>query len=571
MSELLRFLIKQFRKEIVWLLLISAVVNLLMLLPTIYMLQIFDRVMVSKSEVTLLVVSLIVVSLYGVQAVAEWIRARLTNAISIRMDQALATPVFEALFQHQLKGSLRNPLQAFSDLGAIRQWMTGPGLNGFLDGPWTPFYLAVMFMLHPVLGWLAIACLLFIIGLTILSTRLSRNLSDATVEEERDLNTFVHTKLRNAEVVEAHGMVQALRRRWWAKQVGFLANQARAEDVEERMTATTKQVRYGVNSLAIAAGAILVIEGELTMGAMIAAGLLMGRVTAPADALMSSWRGFHMAKSALTRVTDLLGAAPTHPSEATHSDSADWGSILLKDLAAWAPAPDETARRHDILQGINLEIETGQITLVMGPSGAGKSTLGKVLTGIWPHQSGEVWLGEQRLGTIYPEWMGKQVGYLPQSVELFTGSVAENIARLGRPNPDWVIQAAKAVGIHEFILRLPKGYDTVLGTAEGYLSGGQRQRLALARAFYGQPKLLVLDEPNSSLDTAGEKSLMAALVSARDQGANVVVISHRPHLIQVADRVLWLQSGKMGFWGPKAAFVEHIQKRQQLKQQANSP
>ena len=481
MNDLSRLLLRQFRGQLLLLVVVSAVINVLMLAPTIYMLQIFDRVMISKSEITLLVISLIVIGFYAVQGFGEYLRNRITSAVSIRIDQVLSPPIVAALMTDKLSASRRNPLQAFSDLASLRQWLTGSGLHGFLDGHWTPIYLAVMFMLHPFLGWLAISFLVFLALLTWFSSRLSRDLSDASIEEERELNAFIHSKLRNAEVLEAHGMVPQLKRRWWKRQVQFLITQASAEDIEERMTATTKQVRYLLNSLAIAAGAILAIEGEITMGAMIAAGLLMGRTTAPLDALMSGWKGFHMARSALERLQSLL--EDNKPWQQGTAQPNFSGGIRLKGVNAFAPASESEQPKH-ILRQLDLSLPEGQITVVMGPSGAGKSTLGKLLVGIWPNHTGEVYLGMHPLNDLNRAALGTNLGYVPQQVELFRGTVAENIARLGPPNSEQVIAAATAVGIHDFILRLPKGYDTIIGE-----QGGAPLRRAASTHCFGQSTL----------------------------------------------------------------------------------
>ena len=567
MNDLSRLLLRQFRGQLLLLMVVSAVINVLMLAPTIYMLQIFDRVMISKSEITLLVISLIVIGFYAVQGFGEYLRNRITSAVSIRIDQVLSPPIVAALMTDKLSASRRNPLQAFSDLASLRQWLTGSGLHGFLDGPWTPIYLAVMFMLHPLLGWLAISFLVFLALLTWFSSRLSRDLSDASIEEERELNAFIHSKLRNAEVLEAHGMVPQLKRRWWKRQVQFLITQARAEDIEERMTATTKQVRYLLNSLAIAAGAILAIEGEITMGAMIAAGLLMGRTTAPLDALMSGWKGFHMARSALERLQSLL--EDNKPWQQGTAQPNFSGGIRLKGVNAFAPSSESEQPKH-ILRQLDLSLPEGQITVVMGPSGAGKSTLGKLLVGIWPNHTGEVYLGMHPLNDLNRAALGTTLGYVPQQVELFRGTVAENIARLGPPNSEQVIAAATAVGIHDFILRLPKGYDTILGEQGGHLSGGQRQRIALARALYGNPQLLVLDEPNASLDEAGELALLKAVRSASESGATVVLISHRPSVLSIAQYVVLLKKGERLFEGTREAFQNNLQRQIQAPPEGNA-
>lgn len=543
-----------FRRELALLMAVSAIANLLMLLPTIYMLQIFDRIMISQNVLTLLIVSVITLGLYAVQAFSEWIRGRIINACSVRLDQLLSGPVFQAIFQDRLKGSDRNALQALSDLTAIRQWLTGSGLFAFLDGPWTPVYLTVMFVLHPVLGMLTIGVMILLTGFAFLSTKTSHRLSEATQDEERDLNDFLYNKLRNAEVIEAHGMVPNFKARWWERQVGFLSLQARSEEVEERFTASSKQLRFLVNSLAIATGAVLAIEGEITMGAMIAAGLLMGRATAPIDALVGGWRSFSMARLAVQRVEQLLEDNPSmlpngRPVELT-------GQVDLKDVHAWVQTPQ--GEQREILHGVSLQLHPGEVTVVIGPSGAGKSTLGKVLMGIWPNRSGMILYDQRPIEELDPEALGAQFGYLPQDVGLFHGSVAENIARMNKPDPSRVIDAARSTGIHEFILHLAKGYDTVLGEPGGHLSGGQRQRVALARAIYGDPKLLVLDEPNANLDEAGEAHLLQTVKQMRERGCAVVLISHRVSVLSVADRVIQMSAGQVQFDGSVEAYQRSL-------------
>jgi len=551
MSPLVKFLLTRFRRELIVLLLVSGVINLLMLLPTVYMFQIFDRIMISKSELTLLFVSMIVLALYGLQALGEYIRARLASAIGIRIDQALSPLVFDAIFKDRLHTANSNPLQAFSDLSSIRMWVSGQGLFGFLDGPWAPFYLVIIFLLHPLLGWLAVCFLCVLIGLTIYTTKKTRMLSDQSVEEERELNKFLYTKLRNAEVLEAHGMVPSLQRRWWERQVGFLKGQSYVEDVEERFTSGTKQVRFLLNSLALGAGALLAIHGEITMISMVAASLLMGRTTAPLDAVMGSWKSFQMARSAVERIEVLLSANATSREQGTQRSTL--GGIRVKHLSASLISSKDT-EPITILRDIDFTCESGSITVLMGPSGAGKTTLAKCLVGIWPELQGELWFGEHEVQSLDRQSFGRSLGYLPQDVELFRGTVAENIARMAAPDSEMVVKAAKAVGLHEFILKLPQGYDTVIGEMGGYLSGGQRQRLALARVLYGEPQFIVLDEPNASLDDQGERALQSALLGAKSQGATIILISHRPSALALADRVILLKSGSVTFNGSRDAF-----------------
>lgn len=547
-SSLFR-LLAPFKRELWVLVGISSVANLLMLLPMIYMLQIFDRIMISKSLYSLLFVSLIVAAMYALQAYSEWLRTRLIVAAGVRIDMAINAPLFQSVFEDKLGEGKANPIQALNDLTAIRQWMTGNGLHAFLDAPWAPFYLALMFLLHPVLGWLTVAFMLILLAFAFFALRKTMQVNDASLEDEKELNDFIHNKLRNAEVIEAQGMVPNLQRQWWKRQVELAKLQHESLDLEERVTSTSKQLKFAMNSLGLGVGALLAMQGELTMGAMIAASMLMSRATAPIDNLVFGWKGLLTARMAFERIEALLTQYAGKASDLPKRTAKGFG-FELQNVYAHVGSSSQP-----VLKGLSLSIPQGSCTVVLGASGAGKSTLARLLVGISQPSQGSVLMGGVNLNELNRNALAPDLGYLPQEVELFADTMANNMARLGEPDSNKVIAAAKAVGIHEFILSLPKGYDTIIGEVGGVLSGGQRQRIALARAVYGFPRLLVLDEPNASLDETGETALSALIQGLKAQGVTIVLISHRPAVVQQADNVLVLENGQTQFWGPLAAYT----------------
>jgi ATP-binding cassette subfamily C exporter for protease/lipase len=556
-SSQLLSLLRPFKKELGVLFAISAVTNVLMLTPTLYMLQIFDRVMVSQSILSLLILSIIAAGLYGVQAFAEWLRTKVIVATGIQIDKAINRPMFYASMQPDFGQQNKNPIQALSDLTVIRQWLTGSGLYAFLDAPWAPFYIFIMFLIHPVLGWFSVACVIFLTGFAFYAMVKSKNIADATADEERELNRFLFRKLKNAEVIEAHGMVPNFYNRWWGEQVGFLKAQTTAADQEERLTASSKQIKVFLNSLAIAVGAVLAIEGEITMGAMIAAGLLASRAMAPVDSLVFGWKGLLLVRTAFSRLQAqiqggekmLISTLHDRP-QLIRDPSAPQALVLeLKDLSLNRPSGVGA-----LLSRLSFRVESGDCLVIVGPSGAGKSTLAKVLVGLIPPDEGTVKLGRHLTFELSQSMRRSSVGFLPQESELFQETVAKNIARMGTPEPDRVIEVATALGLHETILGLSKGYDTVIGDQGGVLSGGQRQRLALARAFYCSPKLIVLDEPNSNLDEPGEAALAQVVLTAKSQGAVVVIVSHRPATLSLADHLLVLNQGQVQFFGSPSSY-----------------
>lgn len=549
-SELARAL-WNFRHAIYTVMAFSFVANLLMLVPTLYMLQVYDRVMISQSQVTLLAVSLIALVMLGVMSTSEWMRTRVLVHAGVEFDKQLSTRVFNASFESYLAQSSSGPSRAFSDLLNIRQFITGQGIFGFLDAPWTPIYLGVLFMLHPLLGVLTLVFAIVQGTMVWWGHRRTAAQSEAAQQAASEVQVFMQNKLRNAEVVESMGMVDGLRKRWRVAQDHYMARSGHAQAVTNRVQAVSKFMRYSQQSFTLGLGALLVIKGELTPGAMIAANLLSGRALAPIDQLVNVWKHFVVARAAFLRLEKLLEEFPDRDPNLTRV--APKGHVTLRDVFAGA-----TGRAEPILKGITLDVPSGQVVAVVGPSGSGKSTLARVLVGIWPQVRGEVLLDEMPLSNWNRIELGPHLGYLPQDIELLEGSIAENIARFSQVDSAKVIAAAQLAGLHEMILRFPKGYDTPIGEAGRLLSGGQRQRIGLARAVYGEPPLVVLDEPNANLDDQGEAALVRALQQLKAKGTTVIMVLHRSNALKVADRILVLRDGRIEADGPPAQVLEAL-------------
>lgn len=522
---------------------LSFLTNLLMLAPTLYMLQVYDRVLISQNELTLLAVSLITLFLFAVMACSEWLRSKVLVRAGIQFDEHLSTRVFNASFQAYLNQSSTPPARAFADLSQVRQFLTGSGIFALFDAPWAPIYIAVTFALHP---WLGILSLLFAIvqaALAWFGHRYTVAPSEEAAQAGGETTSYLQSKLRNAEVLESMGMIGNLQKRWDLQYCEWLQKHSSAQGLMHRVTAWSKFIRYSQQSLALGAGALLVIDGQLSPGAMIAANVLMSRALAPIDQLVSTWRGFSATRSAFDRLEKLL---IDHPElDAALGRVAPLGAITLRGIVASAQG-----RPTPILDNISFAVGAGTVVVVLGPSGSGKSTLARVMVGIWPAVAGDVLLDKMPMKNWNRTELGPHLGYLPQDVELFEGTIAENIARLGELDSDKVIEAARATGMHDIILRFPKGYDTPIGEAGNLLSGGQRQRIGLARAIYGEPALIVLDEPNANLDDAGEMALLRTVRELKAKGKTVFLITHRPGAIAVADRLMVLRDGQIVADGP---------------------
>ena len=553
-----------FRYEFMVVGVFSMVANLLMLTPTIYMLQVFDRVVLSLSTATLISVSLITLFFFGVLTFAEWSRAKLLVSSGVRLDSLLSKRLFQASYEAYLNPELTNPSRSFNDLTELRQFLTGNGIFAFFDAPWAPIYIAVLFMLHPWLGVMALAFGAVQAILVWWASKETKSAQVTAIKEQQDIGGYLQNKFRNVEVIESMGMVGNLYRKWADRNVRTLGAELHAKAVSSRVLAWSKFVRYTQQSLALGGGALLVIQGELSPGAMIAANVLTTRALAPIDLMVATWAGFLSSKDAYVRLNKLLDAHPLR--NKPHMGITPKGDMVLKEVVASAPG-----RKEPILRGVNAIMPAGTVTVVLGASGSGKSTLARVLLGIWPYSSGEVLLDGQAILNWDRMELGPHVGYLPQDIELFDGSIAENIARAGQVVPEKVIAAAEASGLHQMILRFPKGYDTPMGEAGGLLSGGQRQRIGLARALYGEPALVVLDEPNANLDDEGEAALVRAVQGLKAKGKTVVLISHRPDIVGVADRLLILGQGNVHASGPRDGVLAALQKQREAALSALTP
>ena len=545
-----------FRREFLTVAVFSMVVNLLMLTPTLYMLQVYDRVLLSQSELTLLMVSLMTLFLFGVMAFAEWSRSILLVRTGVKLDQALSQKVFRSSFLSYLNPSESDPAKAFGYLIGLRQFMTGNGVFALFDSPWVPIYIGVLFLLHPVLGLVAIMFALVQTSIAWYGHRLGMQAQTASGQSQGDAQKFMQSKLRNIEVLSSMGMLEGLLLRWQRLQHKALLQGGTAQQRLGVVSAVSKFVRYTQQSLSLGVGAWLVIEGQISPGAMIAANVLMTRALAPIDLLVMSWPGFLSSKQAYERLRELMGFQ--HKGREKSLEDVPLGQIKLQGLTVRVPGRDKP-----VLDKVDFVALPGTVTVVLGPSGSGKSTLARAMLGIWPEFEGRILLDDQDITQWTRESLGPHLGYLPQDIELFDGTIAENIARIGEVDSEKVIAAAQAAGLHQMILRFPKGYDTRVGQAGSFLSGGQRQRIGLARALYGEPVLVVLDEPNANLDDEGENALLNAVLLLKQQGKTVVLISHRQGVLKVADRLVILQDGRVLASGPRDGVLAALQKQRE--------
>jgi PrtD family type I secretion system ABC transporter len=530
---------------------VSVFINLLMLVSPLYMMQIYDRVLSSRSQTTLVMITLAAIVLYVVYASLEALRSRAMVRVGILLDERMGPRVFEAIFKVSLrmpKGSLHsmqlNSAQPLRDLDTVRQFATGSGFLTFVDVPWTPIFLFALFILHPLYALYSVIAALVLFGLATLQEFGTRKDIAAATTHSIDALHFVDANLRNNEAVEAMGMRPEMLKRWMHKHERALTLQAEASDWAGVVLASTK-FWQGVAQLGILAlGAYLVIDGAVTGGAIFAANILMGRALAPVAQSVSVWQSFVSARYAWRRLSDILAMAPEEKERMPLP--APEGNLNAIGLVVAPPGA-----KAEVLRGVSVDIRAGEAVGIVGPSASGKSTLVRALIGVWPAQRGVVRLDGADITQYDRVELGRYLGYLPQDVELFGGTVAENIARLGNVDSEAVVQAARLAGVHDLILQFPDGYDTRIGQGGQSLSGGQRQRIALARALYGSPRLVVLDEPNSNLDHAGEAALAEALTALRRQRTTIVVVTHRPNILTSMDKILVLNAGNVERFGTR--------------------
>ena len=539
----------------------SFFVNTLMLVPTFYMIQISGRVVPSSSTSTLLMLTVILTLLMATLGSLEWVRSRVMVRISNRLDVMLSRDVYRASFKRALNsGGGDATAQPLNDLPALRQFFTGNGLFAFFDAPWFPIYTLVMFLFHPWFGYMTLACGAVLTVLAFVNHRLTAN-ALANANKENVASNMVTTKtLRNAEVIESMGMLETLMNRWAKRQRRIMLLQSEASDKGGIVTTISKTFRTWSQSIMLGIGAYLVITHEINPGLLMAGSLLLGRALAPIDQMIGSWKGFVAAKVQYDRLSKVMDDLNKEPERMPLP--APEGHIQVENLVVAPPGA-----KAPVIRNISFAAPAGSIVGIVGPSAAGKSTLVRAIMGIWPPQHGVVRLDGADIHSWDKHALGPYVGYLPQDIELFEGSISENIARFDKVDPDKVVQAAQMAGVHEMILMLPDGYDTVIGSDGVNLSGGQRQRIGLARAIYGNPRLIVLDEPNSNLDDVGERALGVALQKLKETGATVFIVSHRPNILSRLDRVLVMSAGTISLYGDRDRVIAELAAQQAKGQQ----
>lgn len=543
----------------------SMFVNLLMLVPPMYMLQVYDRVLSTQSVDTLTMLTLVVIFLFMVMGGLELVRSRMLVRVGNRLDTSINARLYGAMFRRSLVTQGTPSAQPLNDLTSLRQFLTGNGLFAFFDAPWVPVYLGVLFLFHPWLGVFATCAGIILLLLAVANEKSTKTLMAEANSEHIQAQNLANANLRNAEVLHAMGMLPGIMGRWSQRHHEFLAKQSQASDRAGAFTNTSKVLRLMFQSLILGLGALLVLQGEMSPGMMIAGSILMGRALAPIDQMIGGWKGFVSARGAYGRLNELLTQIPQE--QRRMSLPAPQGVVSLEGVAAAPPGS-----RMATIRGINFTAQKGEHIGIIGPSAAGKSTLARVLLGIWPSQVGDVRLDGGDITQYNRDEIGPYIGYLPQDIELFDGTISENIARFGNIDANKVVAAARKTGVHEMILELPNGYDTVISATAGALSGGQRQRIGLARAVYDRPVLVVLDEPNANLDEAGERALSDAIAQLKSEGTTLFVISHRTSVLKNMDKLLVMKEGQVSMFGPRDQVLAQFAKkpRAQVSQQSNA-
>ena len=544
-ASLLRDTFRRCRPALLFAILFSSVINLLMLVPPLYMMQVYDRVLSSRSEATLVALTVLTLGAFVAVGLLEVTRSRILVRVSARLDTLLSPLIFDAVFRNHVRTMGGARTQPLNDVATVRQFAAGQGLFAFFDIPWAPIFLLLLFLLHPLLGLLSLGGGVILVILAFATERTTRTrLADATRNSVAAAN-FAETSLRNGDAMTAMGMLEAIKTRWMRRHNESLRLQSGASDWAGILTNTTKVVRIALQSLMLGAGALLAIEGKISPGLMIAASIIGAKSLAPVEALIGNWNQVVAAQLAWRRLRALLDTVAVEPDRMALPTPK--GQLSVSAIVV-AP-PGATAA---VLKGVSFDLQPGEALGILGPSGSGKSTLARVITGVWPAASGTVRIDGAELSQWSRDALGPHMGYLPQDVDLFDGTVAENIARLGPVDPEAVVEAAQRAGIHDLILSLPQGYDTPIGESGNRLSGGQRQRVGIARALYGTPALCIFDEPNSNLDEAGEGHLIQALLHLRETKRTAIIIAHKPSILNHVDKIMILQAGQVAFLGPRA-------------------
>ena len=526
----------------------SLFINLLMLTFPIYMLSIYERVLYSYSMPTLYTLTIGAILALIVMGLLDFLRSRLLVHVGVEMDKEMSRPVFSEMLKDRCRIGGLGYQEGLSDVNTLRNYFSGSAIFAFFDAPWTPLYIIVIWLMHPLLGYFALggAVLIFLLGIfQELLTRRKLSQSGAIDSESRQ---FVNSCMRNAEVINAMSMTAGVADHWRSSNNESVRLQTEANATGGAMTASTQSIRSAMQVLIFGLGAYLVLQNQSTPGIIIAASIIMRQALQPVERAMGSWRQTIDARAAYKRLDELIKSASVEKEMALPTPEgqldAEGASLAIEGTT--------------ILRGISFSLPAGETMGLIGPSGAGKTTLCRLILGLWPAMGGKVRLDGYDVHEWDREQLGPYIGYLPQDVELFPGTVSENIARMGEVQPEKVVAAARLAGIHEMVLKLPKGYDTWIGDEGVRLSGGQRQRVALARALYGSPKLVVLDEPNSNLDDAGEKALIQSLERLRENGVTTIIVTHKPALLANVDKVLMLKEGMVSMFGPREEVFQKL-------------
>ncbi|MHA6685986.1 type I secretion system permease/ATPase [Mesorhizobium sp. A556] len=536
--------LKTYRSIIASTVIFSSAINLLVFVSPLYMLQVYDRVLHSRSEMTLAMVTVIALAMLAIYGVLEWLRSRILVRSGMRFDDMVAKGLFNRVVTNTLMQPQARSEFALSDIDRLREFFTGSGLIALCDVPWMPIMLAVCFLFHPLIGWVALIGAVIIFMLAIANELMTKKALMAANNHSQSAQHFATSTLQNVEVIRALGMETSLRQRWHGMHVKMLEQQAIASDKAGALQSISKFVRMSLQTLVLGTGAYLALRGIISPGAMIACSIISGRALQPVDQVVSQWKQFVSARQAYKRLSKLFRETP---GEIARTElPAPTGVLTVEQVTILAPGS-----KTPLLQNVSFDIQPGEAVAVVGPSGAGKSSLVRALVGVWQPFSGAVRLDGADLQHWNKDDLGVHIGYLPQTIELFSGTIAENISRFrDDASSEQIIKAATRAHVHQMIQNLPEGYDTEIGSGGRGLSGGQRQRIGLARALFGEPSLIILDEPNANLDSEGEEALFRAIHELKAERKSIVFVSHKMSLVALSEKALLLTDGRVRSFGP---------------------
>ncbi len=550
-KDIIREFLNFSKKTFIFIGFFSLFVNVLMLLPAIYMLAVYDIVVPSRSGSTLLFITVLVIVLYIIMALLQIIRGKILIRINNKIDGMLNERVIDSMYRFALKHPTKASIQPFNDFQQIKNFLTSQAIFAFFDAPWIPIYLFVLFLFHVYYGALGLIIVISVLAITILNEKSTRKHLDKSNEALIKSNKFLNNTIFNIEVIEALGMRRRIYKKWFNIYKDFLINHRIANDKVTFWSNTTKSFRMLSQSMMLGLGGLLAINLQISSGMIVAGSIVLGRALAPLDILIGTWKVFSSARLSYKRLNSLLAEFGEEKSKIKLPEPE--GNVTLREVVVVAPDSQKP-----ILKNINMHINAGETVAIVGPSGAGKSSLVRTILGVWEPINGKVEIDGADIRQWDREHLGNYIGYLPQDIELFEGTIAENIARFEKAKDEDIIEAAKISGAHEIIIKFPDGYNTYIGPGGMTLSGGQRQRVGLARALYKIPKIIILDEPNSNLDDAGERALFNALLELKRRKRTVIVISHKINILELADKIAVLRDGVLQMYGPKEKILPQL-------------